>query len=213
MPVTTGTCTGRPRQARAVVTREAIVRAAAIVFNERGYAGASVDQIVAEADVTKGALYFHFESKGDLAVAVLAAQAEIWAALRKEVGATVAARGFTRVEALHEMARVVADYCQDDIITSASIRLGREWTVIPAKLPEPMVVWADFAAVALRNAQAAGEVRAVIDCDAVARAMVGAIYGMEEINRRTYPGSGRLRDRIDEWWNLVLPGLTGTFAD
>jgi AcrR family transcriptional regulator len=44
-------------------TRQALVEAAERLFTEHGYAGTSLDAIVAGADVTKGALYHHFSGK------------------------------------------------------------------------------------------------------------------------------------------------------
>lgn len=48
--------------------------AAAAVFAERGYAAATVSDILKAAGVTKGALYFHFDSKEALARGILQAQ-------------------------------------------------------------------------------------------------------------------------------------------
>ncbi|WP_328304716.1 TetR/AcrR family transcriptional regulator (plasmid) [Streptomyces sp. NBC_00435] len=62
------------RQERAVRTRRAILEAAAVVFDERGYDAATIAEILAHAGVTKGALYFHFSSKLELAQGVLDAQ-------------------------------------------------------------------------------------------------------------------------------------------
>jgi len=53
-------------------TRRELVAAALRLFTEHGYAGASLDTIVAEADVTKGALYHHFSGKRELFRAVYA---------------------------------------------------------------------------------------------------------------------------------------------
>ena len=54
------------RQARVERTRAELLAAAARVFAARGFEGASVGDIAAEAGYTKGALYAHFGSKGDL---------------------------------------------------------------------------------------------------------------------------------------------------
>lgn len=43
-----------------------VTRAAVDLFAERGYANTSVQQIVAAAGVTKGAMYHYFQSKDDL---------------------------------------------------------------------------------------------------------------------------------------------------
>jgi len=50
-------------------TRERIVAAAAGVFNERGFAGASMADLMAATGLQKGGLYRHFESKEALALA------------------------------------------------------------------------------------------------------------------------------------------------
>jgi AcrR family transcriptional regulator len=52
-------------------SREQLLDAAATVFAERGYRGASVEAIAAAAGVTKGALYWNFESKSDLFFSLL----------------------------------------------------------------------------------------------------------------------------------------------
>src|SRR3569623_3560779 len=51
-------------------TRRALVGVAERLFTEHGYAGTSLDAIVAGADVTKGALYHHFSGKQALFEAV-----------------------------------------------------------------------------------------------------------------------------------------------
>lgn len=48
-------------------TKQRILDAALDVFGERGYGGASVDEVAAAAGVTKGAVYYWFEDKEDLA--------------------------------------------------------------------------------------------------------------------------------------------------
>lgn len=58
-------------QQRAIKTREVLIAAAAREFADRGYAGASINSIIANSTSTKGALYFHFRSKEALAEAVL----------------------------------------------------------------------------------------------------------------------------------------------
>jgi AcrR family transcriptional regulator len=51
-------------------TRRALVDVAERLFTEHGYAGTSLDAIVAGADVTKGALYHHYSGKQALFEAV-----------------------------------------------------------------------------------------------------------------------------------------------
>src|SRR5687767_14570951 len=58
-----------PRDATA--TRERILDAAGRIVLERGFAGTSVDAVLAEASVTKGAFFHHFPSKNELGRALL----------------------------------------------------------------------------------------------------------------------------------------------
>ncbi|MBO1420022.1 ScbR family autoregulator-binding transcription factor [Streptomyces sp. FH025] len=59
------------QQERAVRTRRLILEAAASVFDEYGYEGATIGEVVARAGVTRGAVYFHFASKRELARGVV----------------------------------------------------------------------------------------------------------------------------------------------
>jgi AcrR family transcriptional regulator len=52
------------------LTRDALVDAAAEVFAERGFEGASLDEIAETAGYTRGAIYKHFDGKEDLFFAV-----------------------------------------------------------------------------------------------------------------------------------------------
>lgn len=63
------TVAGRVRDPEA--TRERILECAFDEMYREGYGGASLDQILADSGVTKGALYYHFGSKAELAVAVI----------------------------------------------------------------------------------------------------------------------------------------------
>src|SRR5437773_6126033 len=60
-------------------TRRHILEAAARAFAERGYAGASLNDVIKDSGVTKGGFYFHFPSKEALALAVLQDKQEQWA--------------------------------------------------------------------------------------------------------------------------------------
>jgi AcrR family transcriptional regulator len=55
---------------RREMTREALLDAAATVFAQRGYEGASLDEIAEAAGFTRGAIYKNFDGKEDLFFAV-----------------------------------------------------------------------------------------------------------------------------------------------
>lgn len=54
-----------------VDTRSRILQAAFRTFADRGYTGATLDDVAAEASLTKGAVYWHFASKDDLCMALI----------------------------------------------------------------------------------------------------------------------------------------------
>jgi AcrR family transcriptional regulator len=62
-------------------TKERLLKAALDVFAEQGYQAASVDEIAARAGVTKGALYYWFRDKEDLAADV---QRALWTTIAEE---------------------------------------------------------------------------------------------------------------------------------
>src|SRR5215475_12442013 len=47
-------------------TRERIVRSARRLFNRKGFAGVTIDEIMAEAGLTRGGFYRHFAAKEEL---------------------------------------------------------------------------------------------------------------------------------------------------
>ncbi|MFB9326710.1 TetR/AcrR family transcriptional regulator [Paenibacillus aurantiacus] len=49
-------------------TRELIIQKAAELFNQRGYAGSSLNDIIAHTGIQKGGIYRHFENKDDIAL-------------------------------------------------------------------------------------------------------------------------------------------------
>ncbi|MBT2269078.1 TetR/AcrR family transcriptional regulator [Rhodococcus erythropolis] len=66
-----GVVRGKRQQKRAGITREKIVDAAARQFDACGFAAASINSIIEEGNLTKGAIYFHFSSKEQLAQQVI----------------------------------------------------------------------------------------------------------------------------------------------
>src|SRR6202011_2231402 len=80
--------TGGPvarRQPKTRDTRERVAAAALEVFSERGYAAASIDDIVERAGTTRGAFYYYFEGKDDVARDL---QRDLWHRLANEAQAS-----------------------------------------------------------------------------------------------------------------------------
>jgi AcrR family transcriptional regulator len=80
------------RDAAPRLTKEKILEAALAVFGDRGYRGASIDEVAARAGVTKGAVYYWFKDKDDLARDL---QRSIWERLKGEALAAFDPEGDT----------------------------------------------------------------------------------------------------------------------
>ena len=78
---------GTRRRLTAQARREAILDAATAVFAERGYNGASVDDVAGAAGVSKALIYEHFPSKKDLHASLVERETtELFARLEANAG-------------------------------------------------------------------------------------------------------------------------------
>ena len=104
---------------RSDTTRDQILRAAAHQFAQRPYYAVGLDDILAEAQLTKGAMYFHFRSKHALALAIVDEQTERAAESVKNL----LARKLSGLESLIDVSYLIAvgDITQD--VTRASFNL------------------------------------------------------------------------------------------
>jgi AcrR family transcriptional regulator len=104
---------------RSDTTRDQILRAAAHQFAQRPYYAVGLDDILAEAELTKGAMYFHFRSKHALALAIVDEQTERSAESVKNL----LARKLSGLESLIDVSYLIAvgDITQD--VTRASFNL------------------------------------------------------------------------------------------
>ena len=111
--------TTQKNQARAEITRANIVDASRELFARSGYAGTSISDITAAAGASKGAVYFHFTSKDEIAEVVL----EDWAVSHRDRLARAAQTG---ASPLHQLAMVCYDTAANgsqQVATYAALRL------------------------------------------------------------------------------------------
>lgn len=59
------------KQVNKGATKKRILKTAGIFFSQRGYFGVSMSQIACEVGITKAALYYHFDGKEELYLAIL----------------------------------------------------------------------------------------------------------------------------------------------
>lgn len=90
VPKTTGHSQGMPGH---------YLRTATELINERGYRGASVDEIVAQLNVTKGSFYHHHDAKDDLVLDCFK-QSHLRTSLVQQQGATLEGDGLHRLNSV-----------------------------------------------------------------------------------------------------------------
>ncbi|MEU7075513.1 ScbR family autoregulator-binding transcription factor [Streptomyces narbonensis] len=183
------------QQERAIRTRRIILEAAAATFDEHGYESTTIAEILERAEVTKGALYFHFPSKGDLARGVLAA------AVTRESGRPHA----LKLQELADALLLLAYRLPREPMLSAALRMavdpqarrrfGTAW-------PE----WAELMADLLREAKARGEVLAHTDEDAVGRMIVSTWTGVRVVTEGL-PGAYDLPGEVALLLRLLLTAV------
>ena len=190
------------KQVRSEVTRGAIIRGAAEAFDRFGYGGTSLSDVIALAGVTKGALYFHFSSKQELAQAVIQRQ-HAWSVRP----ATDRLEGNTPgLEAVIQLSHRLAGQLVQDPVVRAGIRLTLETGTLDAAMPDPYQEWIDATTALLRRAAEAGDLRPTVRPETLARFVVGAFTGVQVLSQ-VLTGREDLRERIQEMWELLLPSL------
>ncbi|NLU68571.1 TetR/AcrR family transcriptional regulator [Streptomyces sp. HNM0574] len=109
-------------QLRAEQTRRTLINVAAEMFDARGHRGTGLADISRGAGVSKGALYFHFDSKEELTNTVLTeARERALAVLRRHL--TGSAPGFA---GLARFTLAFAEELRNDPVLRAGLRLQGE---------------------------------------------------------------------------------------
>ncbi|NLU81811.1 ScbR family autoregulator-binding transcription factor [Rhodococcus sp. HNM0569] len=187
------------RQARAVATRAHIVLAAAAVFERSGYEGSSLNDIVERAGITKGALYFHFASKDELAHVVAVHHKAVTSDVLETVVATEAPALDKMVMVCHELGRRLAA----DIVVRAGLRLRLERTRTTRR---PEFGWIDRCEQLLRQAVDEGDVDPATDLAVLAHFLVSAYAGIQLVSN-VLDERTKLEQHIDGMWELLLPNI------
>src|ERR1700752_3008962 len=109
------------RQARSETTRRRIITSAVELFNEIGYPAAGLGDIIDRAEMTKGALYYHFDSKESLATAIIKeGSSHLSAAFRNITGSSAPA-----LETIIHGVFVIADVLSTDQLARSGTQLMR----------------------------------------------------------------------------------------
>jgi TetR/AcrR family transcriptional regulator, transcriptional repressor for nem operon len=159
------------------------LRAAAHQFAQRPYYAVGLDDILAEAQLTKGAMYFHFRSKHALALAIVDEQTERYAESVKNL----LGRKLSGLESLIDVSYLIAvgDITQD--VTRASFNLlesvGRT-EKLQARL---LGGWIQLMAEIAQRGIAEDDIVAQSDPEDVGRLLVSIYVGMRQASSLDEP--------------------------
>ncbi|WP_031084128.1 ScbR family autoregulator-binding transcription factor [Streptomyces sp. NRRL WC-3549] len=181
------------RQQRAIRTRRIFLEAAAEVFDEHGYDAATIAAILERAGLTRGALYFHFTSKEELARGVL----------EEAVTSDGVSPQTFKLQEWVDIALMLAYRLPREPMLSASIRLSvdpRARTLFGTRWPD----WISLGATLLAEAKERGELLPHVDPAATSRLLVGAWTGVQLVTE-SMAEPPDLVSEISALFELILP--------
>jgi len=162
-------------------TRASILQTAATVFAERGYTDTTLAELIARSGLTKGAFYFHFASKEQLALAVLEEKQRQWLEFVRQ-------RALDKPRAIDQLLALgpalIRLHRQDPSAFSAQ-RLSRDLARIPGQAGPIRVQlrgWIDLVAGLISQAQRDGDLPAHLDAAALAAILVAATDGLKDLS-------------------------------
>ncbi|MEW2018673.1 TetR family transcriptional regulator [Rhodococcus sp. NPDC076796] len=158
-------------QQRALRTRAALLTGAATEFARHGYAASSVIRILENTASTKGAMYFHFSSKREMADAVLDTAAAGYGGVAERWMTT---DGTRPLDALRGLVDDTARAFIDDVSLRAEARLAVEPELNTGRT---LAVWNATALHLAKEAVAAGDFHEGFATDKFLRLLTASLAG------------------------------------
>jgi len=192
------------KQERAERTRETIIRAAASIFERDGFAAAPLSGITRRATVTKGALYFHFSSKRELAHAVIAEAADTLQVLLAE--ARRRRDHQLPLQIVIDLSHALVGRLADDPVLRAGLRLGGDSDLFPEHDEGLSVDWSALVEELLRKPGTdTGDAEGAPQSGSRSNPLASILSGLELLYRRS-PEQVQA-DTLTSIWRLLLQGL------
>lgn len=172
------------------------------LFNEIGYSATGLGDIIERAELTKGALYYHFDSKAALATAII----EEGSASMFEAFYRISDSPAPAMERIIHGLFVVADRLSTDEFARSGVHLLRAFGEFNDAAARTYTLWVDEMVQRVREAVMEGDLRADLDADAVGETIVSAILGAELLSSATASGTDVL-NRLTRLWQVLLPAV------
>ena len=194
----------RPRRPRdSQRTREHLLQAAFRQVYRYGFQSAGIDTILAATNVTKGALYYHFESKEALGYAIVE---EIVAKLTRDRWVLPLHRNQDKdaIDTLIGIVRAIPHQPRDIRAGCPLVNLAQEMSQLDEqfrkRLERIFHAWQEGIAVALRRGQSQGTVRRDLVPGETASLLIAMVEGYEVLAKNAQDA---------KVWNVGIRNIVG----
>lgn len=191
------------KEPRAEVTRRAIINSAATSFINDGYSSASLNEMCARAGVTKGAMYFHFSTKEELARALVAVYTD---KLLDTLGSMPVQSGMG-IESLIDWTFAVSKVIATDTQTKAGARMMQEIGRQNGVSDSFMAQIASQVEAHLEQAALSGDVQSELSMELVSQNLVMQLRGLQEEAAGDSKAFKGFVQALNVWWQLTLTAL------
>jgi TetR/AcrR family transcriptional regulator, transcriptional repressor for nem operon len=184
-------------------TRERLLQAAFREVYRVGFQNAGIDTILAATNVTKGALYYHFENKEALGHAVIE---EVVAKLPRDRWLLPLQRSEDKdpIDALIGIVRAIPSRPRDVKGGCPLVHLAQEMSQLDEqfrkRLERIFHAWQEGIAVALRRGQSEGTVRRDLDPEETASFLIAMVEGYEVLAKNAQDA---------KLWNMGIRNIAG----
>jgi len=168
---------------RSDTTRDQILRAAAHQFAQRPYYAVGLDDILAEAQLTKGAMYFHFRSKHALALAIVDEQT----ANAAESVKNLLGKKLSGLESLIDVSYLVAVGDMTHDVTRASFNLLESVGRTEKLQTRLLGGWIQLMGEIAQRGIAEGDIVEQADPEDIGRLLVSIYVGMRQASNLDEP--------------------------
>jgi TetR/AcrR family transcriptional regulator, transcriptional repressor for nem operon len=192
-----------PRPRNPERTRQRLLQAAFREVYRNGFQSAGIDTILAATNVTKGALYYHFESKEALGYAIIE---EIVAEFPRERWLLPLERSKDRdpIDALIGIVQSIPSRPRDLKAGCPLVNLAQEMSQLDEqfrkRLERIFQAWQEGIAMALRRGQSQGTVRRDLVPEETASFLIAMVEGYEVLAKNAQDA---------KLWNMGIENIAG----
>lgn len=164
---------------KAEQTRENIIKQAAELFNQKGYSGSSISDIMKATGLQKGGIYNHFSSKDDLALQAFdyaygIASKRVWEVVRKKTNA---------IERLEVLVSVYLEYLDNPPVAggcpilNTAIESDDAHPALRDRVRDAVSNWRSLICRIIQKGITKGEIKPSIEPDVIATIIISTVEG------------------------------------